>query len=61
MYCKLAYNSSNLKCLWINSSCVDYFDCTNIFTNTYNEYECTKYDLCRLSKTTIGCEFKSCN
>ncbi|CAK66664.1 unnamed protein product (macronuclear) [Paramecium tetraurelia] len=61
IYCQLAYNSSNLKCLWLNSSCVDYFDCTNAFTNTYNEYQCIKYDLCRLSKTTVGCEFKSCD
>ncbi|CAD8055046.1 unnamed protein product [Paramecium sonneborni] len=61
IYCYLAYNTSNLKCLWVNSSCVDYFDCTNTFTTSYNEYQCIKYDLCKLSKTTTGCEFKSCN
>ncbi|CAD8057971.1 unnamed protein product [Paramecium sonneborni] len=61
VYCYLAYNSSNLKCLWINSQCVDYFDCTNTFTNGFTEYQCIRYDLCRLSKTTTGCEFKSCN
>ncbi|CAD8116971.1 unnamed protein product [Paramecium primaurelia] len=45
IYCQLAYNSSNIKCLWINSSFVYYFDFTNSFTNKYNEYQCIRYGL----------------